>query len=65
MLCFRQDYFVTIIEKRKNMVKANENTAYKRGQELLDQGAYKDAITQFDVAISEQPKSWTVHLLYR
>jgi len=26
------------------MVKSNENSAYKRGQELLDQGMYKEAI---------------------
>ena len=40
------------------MVKSNDNTSYKRGQELLDQGMYKEAISQFDVAISEQPDSW-------
>ena len=40
------------------MVKSNENSAYKRGQELLDQGMYKEAIAQFDEAIAEQPKSW-------
>ena len=40
------------------MVKSNENSAYKRGQELLDQGLYKEAIEQFDIAIGEQPKSW-------
>lgn len=37
------------------MVKSNENSAYKRGQELLDQGLYKEAIEQFDIAIGEQP----------
>ena len=40
------------------MVKSNENNAYKRGQELLDQGNYKDAVTQFDAALQEQPDSW-------
>ena len=40
------------------MVKLNENNAYKRGQELLDQGLYKEAIEQFDAAIAEQPQSW-------
>ena len=40
------------------MVKSNDNAAYKRGQELLDQGMYKDAIAQFDAAIAEQPDSW-------
>ena len=40
------------------MVKSNENTAYKRGQELLDQGMYREAIAQFDAAIAEQPDSW-------
>ena len=40
------------------MVKSNENSAYKRGQELLDQGMYNEAIEQFDIAIAEQPKSW-------
>lgn len=35
------------------MVKSNENSAYKRGQELLDQGLYKEAIEQFDIAIGE------------
>lgn len=34
------------------MVKSNENSAYKRGQELLDQGMYKEAIAQFDEAIA-------------
>ena len=45
------------------MVKSNENNAYKRGQELLDQGLYKEAIEQFDAAIAEQPQSWNC-LLY-
>ena len=40
------------------MVKTNENNAYRRGQELLDQGMYKEAIAQFDEAIKEQPESW-------
>lgn len=40
------------------MVKTNENNSYRRGQELLDQGMYKDAIAQFDQAINEQPDSW-------
>ena len=40
------------------MVKTNENNAYRRGQELLDQGMYKEAIAQFDEAIKEQPQSW-------
>ena len=40
------------------MVKSNENSAYKRGQELLDQGNYKDAVVQFDAALQEQPDSW-------
>ena len=40
------------------MVKSNENGAYKRGQELLDQGMYSEAIKQFDVVIAEQPQSW-------
>ena len=30
------------------MVNTNENNSYRRGQELLDQGLYKDAIEQFD-----------------
>lgn len=25
---------------------------------MLDQGLYKEAIEQFDIAIGEQPKSW-------
>ena len=49
------NYFV--LEERK-MVKTNENNSYRRGQELLDQGMYKDAIAQFDQAINEQPDSW-------
>ena len=57
MLHFIVNYFVTI-EKRKNMVKSNENGAYKRGQELLDQGMFREAIEQFDVVIAEQPQSW-------
>ena len=40
------------------MVKSNENGAYKRGQELLDQGMYREAIDQFDIVIEEQPQSW-------
>ena len=40
------------------MVKSNDNSSYKRGQELLDQGLYKEAIEQFDAAIAEQPGSW-------
>ena len=40
------------------MVNVNENNAYKRGQELLDSGMYKEAIEQFDAAIREQPDSW-------
>ena len=40
------------------MVKSNDNASYKRGQELLDQGMYKEAIAQFDAAIIEQPDSW-------
>ena len=40
------------------MVNVNENNAYKRGQELLDSGMYKEAIEQFDAAIKEQPDSW-------
>ena len=32
------------------MVKSNDNAAYKRGQELLDQGMYKEAVEQFDEA---------------
>ena len=39
------------------MVKINENNAYRRGQELLDQGMYKEEIAQFDEAIKEQPQS--------
>ena len=29
------------------MVKLNENTSYKRGQELLDSGQYEEAIAKF------------------
>ena len=37
------------------MVKSNDNAAYKRGQELLDQGMYKDAIAQFDNLLASMP----------
>ena len=40
------------------MVKSNDNSAYKRGQELLDQGLYQEAVAQFDEALAEQPDSW-------
>ena len=40
------------------MVKSNDNAAYKRGQELLDQGQYEEAVVQFNKAIEEQPDSW-------
>ena len=33
------------------MVKSNDNAAYKRGQELLDQGMYKEAVEQFESVI--------------
>ena len=36
----------------------NENNAYKRGQELLDSGMYKEAVAQFDIVLREQPDSW-------
>ena len=40
------------------MVKMNDNNAYKRGQELLDSGMYKEAVAQFDEVLKEQPDSW-------
>ena len=40
------------------MVKSNDNSSYKRGQELLDQGLYEEAIQQFDEVLKEQPDSW-------
>jgi outer membrane protein assembly factor BamD (BamD/ComL family) len=33
------------------MVKLSENNAYKRGQELLDSGMYKEAVEQFDLVL--------------
>ena len=40
------------------MVKLNENTAYKRGQELLDAGQYEEAIQKFAEVIAENPGAW-------
>ena len=40
------------------MVKLNENTAYKRGQELLDSGQYEEAIAKFSEVIAENPRAW-------
>jgi prepilin-type N-terminal cleavage/methylation domain-containing protein len=40
------------------MVKLNENSAYKRGQELLDAGQYEEAIERFAEVIEENPRAW-------
>ena len=40
------------------MVKLNENTSYKRGQELLDSGQYEEAIEKFAEVIAENPRAW-------
>ena len=40
------------------MVKLSDNNAYKRGQELLDSGMCKEAITQFDEFLQTQPDNW-------
>ena len=40
------------------MVKLNENTSYKRGQELLDAGQYEEAVERFSEVISENPRAW-------
>ena len=40
------------------MVKINENTAYKRGQELLDEGEYEEAIEKFAEVIADNPRAW-------
>ena len=40
------------------MVKLNENTSYKRGQELLDAGQYEEAVEKFAEVINENPRAW-------
>ena len=35
-----------------------ENSAYKRGQELLDAGQYEEAIQKFAEVIAENPRAW-------